>query len=62
MELSAIEECPIDIQISDGAREMNEIGPPPRPLIFNFFYLSSDFHETWYIASKGIVWLIGYKK
>ena len=37
MDLSSNEESPIDIQISGGAREINEISPPPRPPIFNFF-------------------------
>ena len=37
MDLSSNEECPIDIQISGGAREISEICPPPTPLIFKFF-------------------------
>ena len=37
MDLSSNEECPLDTQISGGAREINEISPPPRAPIFNFF-------------------------
>ena len=60
MGLSSIEECPIDIQISRSAREKYKLtSPHPRFLIFS--YLCSDFHETWYIASIGAVWLIGYE-
>ena len=36
MDFSGIEEGPIDIQISGGAREIKDI----------FFHLWSDFHET----------------
>ena len=61
MDLSGIEECQEDIQISGSAREIKDITPTPPPIL-NFFYLWSDFHETWYIASIGIVWVIGYKK
>ena len=35
MDLSGIEECPIDIQISGGAWEIKDITPPPP--ILNFF-------------------------
>ena len=37
MDFSGIEQCPVDIQISGGTREINEISPPPRPPIFKFF-------------------------
>ena len=37
MDLASNEECSIDIQISGGAGEKNEISPPPRPPIFKFF-------------------------
>ena len=37
MDLSGIEECPIDIQISGGAREIEDITPHPHPPILNFF-------------------------
>ena len=37
MDLSGIEECPIDIQISGGAREIKDITAPPPPPILNFF-------------------------
>ena len=37
MDLSSNEECPIDIQISGGTREINEISPQPGPPIFKFF-------------------------
>ena len=37
MDLSSNEECPIGIQISGGAREINEISPPPTPPISKFF-------------------------
>ena len=37
MDSSSNVECPIDIQISGGAREINEISPSPRPPIFKFF-------------------------
>ena len=37
MDLSSSEECPLDIQNRGRAREINEISPPPRPPIFNFF-------------------------
>ena len=37
MDLSGIEECPIDIQISGGAREIKDITPHPHPPILNFF-------------------------
>ena len=36
MDWSSNEECPIDIEISGGAREINEINPPPTPPIFKF--------------------------
>ena len=59
MDLSGTEECPIDNQISGGAREIKDINPHPR---FLTFYLWSDFHETLYIASIVIGWVIGYEK
>ena len=37
MDSSSNEECPIDIQISGGAREIKDITPPPPPPILNFF-------------------------
>ena len=37
MDLSSFEECPIDIQISGGTREIDEISPPRTPPIFKFF-------------------------
>ena len=37
MDLSGIEECPIDIQISGGAQEIEDITPYPHPPILNFF-------------------------
>ena len=37
MDFSSNEECLIDIQISGGTREINEISPPPTPPIFKFF-------------------------
>ena len=37
MDLSSNEECPIEFQISGGAREINEITLPPTPPILNFF-------------------------
>ena len=44
MDFSGIEECPIDIQISGGAREINEITPtPPTPPILNFFIYGPIF-------------------
>ena len=36
MDLSSNEECPIDIQISAGAREIKEITPLPQFLTFLF--------------------------
>ena len=45
MDLSSNEEFPIDIQISSGAREINEIRPPPRPPIFKFFIYGSIFKK-----------------
>ena len=62
MDLQGIEECPIDIQIMCGAWERWEITPHPHPSIFNFFYLSCDFHETWYIASICIGRVMVYEK
>ena len=51
MDLSSNEECPIDIQISGGAREINEISPPPRPPIFNFFIYRPIFMklDIWHL-------------
>ena len=43
MDLSGIEECPIYIQISGGARDINEIRPLPTPPIFKFFIYHSIF-------------------
>ena len=37
MDSSSNEECPIDIQISGGAREINDISPTPTPPILSFF-------------------------
>ena len=47
MDLSSNEECPIDIQISCGAWEINEISLPPTPPIFKFFIYRPIFmkHE-----------------
>ena len=39
MDLSGIEECPIDIQIGGGAREINEITPPTPPRFLNFLFM-----------------------
>ena len=62
MDLSSNEEFPIDIQISGGAREINEICPPPTPPIFKFYIYRLIFMKLDIaIASIDIVWLIGYK-
>ena len=42
MDLSSNEECPIDIQIGGGAREIKEISPPP-PLILKFLIYGPIF-------------------
>ena len=43
MDLLGIEECPIDIQICGGAREIKDITPQPPPPILNFFIYSPIF-------------------
>ena len=37
MDFSGIEDCPIDIQISGGVLEINEISPLPTTPIFKFY-------------------------
>ena len=45
MDLSGNEEFPIDIQISGGAKEMNEISPLPTPPIFKFLIYGPIFMQ-----------------
>ena len=43
MDLPGIEECPRDIQISGGAREIKDITPHPHPGFLAFFIYGPIF-------------------